>query len=433
MALIVTHVFAGIVAWNFSLSFIQMDVKEKWLDSVVIALLCGISAFAMNTLGYGKWVPLAELLLFLLLAVTVQFQKRDAVGDSVLAFFFAQWNFSLLVFLDESGYSYSGVVGLVLMVIPMVVSLILTVKLRDRFPEKGWRDYFRNDVSEPERINFRLRHIYLIVVIIGVIPTVGRIILQPAQLADVILWGLAGESLFWISVLFILLMYAYKKERLAVLVEQQYREETQSFMNVIRSQRHDYNFHVQTIAGLIEAEKYEECRTYVNALVKDSETMNAILPVSDPAISATINSFLIIASRESIELHIDIQNDLSQIASNVYETNKIISNLLQNAVDETVQHKDKSYGIWLTILKRGEYCIIKVTNELENRQLTADDLGQLYKQGYTTKTGHDGVGLSSVRTLAYRYKGTVYTQLDGNLISFIVKIPINYAKKPSSD
>lgn len=60
----------------------------------------------------------------------------------------------------------------------------------------------------------------------------------------------------------------------------------------------------------------------------------------------------------------DIQNDLARIATNVYETNKIISNLLQNAIDETVTHEDRCYGIWLTILKRGEYCVIRVSNEL---------------------------------------------------------------------
>ena len=70
--------------------------------------------------------------------------------------------------------------------------------------------------------------------------------------------------------------------------EQQHRGEMQSFLNVIRSQRHDYNFHVQTIAGLMQEGKLEECKKYVNALEKDSEMMNAVLPVKDPAISAMI-------------------------------------------------------------------------------------------------------------------------------------------------
>ena len=156
--------------------------------------------------------------------------------------------------------------------------------------------------------------------------------------------------------------------------------------------------------------------------------MNAVLPVKDAAISALVHNFQLLAAREGIELYIDIQNDLSQIVTNVYETNKIISNLLQNALDETVTHKDKSYGIRLSVLKRGEYCVIRVSNELEETVDDPQSLGRIYQQGYSTKHGHDGVGLSSIRTLAARYQGTVYTQIEGKVIHFVAKIPINYAK-----
>ncbi len=67
---------------------------------------------------------------------------------------------------------------------------------------------------------------------------------------------------------------------------------------MIRSQRHDYNFHVQTISGLIRQGKIDDCLRYVNALEEDSAIMNAILPVKDPAIAALIHNFQIMAVRE---------------------------------------------------------------------------------------------------------------------------------------
>ena len=98
------------------------------------------------------------------------------------------------------------------------------------------------------------------------------------------------------------------------------------------------------------------------------------------------------------------------------------------AIDETATHKDKSYGIWLCILKRGEYCVIRVSNEVGDTPLSAREVGRIYQQGYTTKQGHDGVGLSSIQNLASRYKGMIYTQMEDKVIHFIAKIPINYAK-----
>ena len=185
---------------------------------------------------------------------------------------------------------------------------------------------------------------------------------------------------------------------------------------------------MQTIAGLIAGNRIEECRAYVRALEKDSAEMNALMPIKDPAISATIFSFRSLAVREGIALRIDIEYDLSQIATNVYETNKILSNLLRNALDEVSTHADKSYGIGLTILKRGEYCVIRVSNKVRDIP-TAEQLGRLYEQGYTTKTGHEGVGLSSIRLLAARYRGIVFAQMEGDVIHFIARIPINTSKR----
>jgi sensor histidine kinase regulating citrate/malate metabolism len=169
----------------------------------------------------------------------------------------------------------------------------------------------------------------------------------------------------------------------------------------------------------------EECRHYVDELVKDSIVMNTILPVKDPATAALINNFRMMAAQNGIELHIDIQNDLSHIATNVYETNKIIGNLLQNAIEETKTHADKSYGIYLYIIKRGEFCIIRVANELNEKQSVEKYLTDIYKHGYTTKPGHDGIGLSSIRSLASRYRGFVYTRMEENIIHFVAKIPLS--------
>lgn len=120
---------------------------------------------------------------------------------------------------------------------------------------------------------------------------------------------------------------------------------------------------------------------------------------------------------------------MSLISTNVYETNKIIGNLLQNAIDEVKHQEDKSYGIWLSIIRRHEYCVIRVSNQVEREMLDANWIGQIYRQGYTTKQGHDGVGLSSVQQLVRRYKGVMDTRLEGTIIHFVVRIPICYRKQ----
>ncbi len=198
----------------------------------------------------------------------------------------------------------------------------------------------------------------------------------------------------------------------------------QSYMSVIRSQRHDYNFHVQALAGLIHEGNMEECQKYVDNLVRDSAAMNTYLPVKDPAIGALIFSFRTMAMEYGIELHPDIQYDMSSVVTNVYETNKVIGNLLQNAIDEVRTHKDKSFGIHLFILKRGENCVVHVANKVIPKNDPNTFMDEIYHPGHSTKEGHEGIGLNSIQNLLRPHRGVLYSRMEGDVIHFIAKIPI---------
>ena len=220
------------------------------------------------------------------------------------------------------------------------------------------------------------------------------------------------------------LLFSNQRERKQVLTEKQYRDDMQTYMSVIRSQRHDYNFHVQALHGLLLRKDYDACEKYLEELLADSVRMNRILPLADAAVSALLLSFQSRAAAQGIGLQIDVENDLSQIATNVYETNKIIGNLLQNAIDETEGLKDKSYGIRFSIIKRGEFCVFHVSNRTEK-----ENPMERYRVGHSDKEGHEGIGIASIRTLAERYGGVVYSRMEDDVIHFIAKIPLRLVKE----
>ncbi len=198
----------------------------------------------------------------------------------------------------------------------------------------------------------------------------------------------------------LLVVCGQKQERGAA--EDHYCADMNTFMDVVRSQRHDYNLHVQTVARLIAQQKWDECRSYVGALVQDTKQMNAVLPVKDPAVAALIHNYRILAAQNSIPLVIDIRNDMAGVVTSAYETNKIIGNLLQNALDELLQQPEPE-EIVLSIFKRGEYCLVRVSNRVTNPESLTGKQDEIFRQGFTTKQGHDGVGLSSIRSLARQF------------------------------
>ena len=60
-----------------------------------------------------------------------------------------------------------------------------------------------------------------------------------------------------------------------------------------------------------------------------------------------------------------------------------------------------------------------------------DYLEEVYRPGRTTKPGHEGIGLSSVRQLLSRHQGVVYSRLEDGVVHFIAKIPLRLEGGPA--
>ena len=206
------------------------------------------------------------------------------------------------------------------------------------------------------------------------------------------------------------------------IIDKQYQSELLGFMRVIRSQRHDFNFHTQTIYGMIENKQFDECRSYVESLMNNVSVKNDILPLYNPAASALLNTFQEMAFQKGLQLDIEIHDNLQFISTSVFETNTILGNLLQNAIDELELHPEiKSRIIKILIIKRGSNNMIKVSNECH---LPPEEMLQIFVPGFTTKESHEGLGLANALRIAEKYEGTVYPEFEGNTVHFIAKIPL---------
>lgn len=138
------------------------------------------------------------------------------------------------------------------------------------------------------------------------------------------------------------------------------------------------------------------------------------------AVSAMINSFREMANQKGIESQVAISNDLQQIPCTTYETNTIIGNLIQNAMDELDQNTELRPWISVLILKRGGNHIIKITNPCHQSE---EEFRNCFRPGFTTKQSHEDIGLTTVMRIVTRYHGAVLTEFDSGVISFIVQIP----------
>jgi len=238
--------------------------------------------------------------------------------------------------------------------------------------------------------------------------------------------GIVMLAFSWIAIVCFMVwlktIAAYNVRNDEMDMNREYMEEMQTFLKTMRSQRHDFNFHVHVLDGLMKRGEYQKCREYLESLCVDTEAVNSLIPISDMAIAALINNYREMCLKKRIPLELDIEDNMSGIVCTVYEANKIIGNLLQNAYDEASLQPGGStaYGIRLNIFKRSGMTTIRISNKVTD----VSKIVEICEFGHSGKSGHDGIGLNNIMQIVDRHGGVFYWEIkEKNIINFIVKIP----------
>lgn len=394
-------------------------LRIKWntmLPAVGIGMLAESAAFLLGRDAIPLWGCFALGLLCTAVFMTVR-ETRPFV-DGFLAFCIGGCQLGLWTTF-RSGFNAGAEGSMVLFVYCLFFALHIPAVLLNyknyRLP-RGWQVKTGG-----------MHNMWVPILGAGMLILVGMDTVFPADgIFQSVIRILLSTAIFWLSLSVMVLLVMWGQKREQSTAEGAYHSDVNALMNMVRSQRHDYNLHVQTVASLIAQQKWDECRGYVNALVQDTSQMNDVLPVKDPAVAGLIHNYRLLAEQSGHTLSLDIWNDMSEVVTSAYETNKIIGNLLQNALDELSHHRQPG-KIDLAVFKRWEYCLVCVSNRVQNAAAFSQRQEEIFHQGFTTKQGHDGVGLSSIRTIARQAGGDVTVWLEGDTVHFVASIPMRLA------
>ena len=201
---------------------------------------------------------------------------------------------------------------------------------------------------------------------------------------------------------------------------EEWQKESRDYMNTIRSQRHDFNLHLHAISGLVSNGEYEECGEYVRKLAAEAAAVNDIMPVADAVVGSMLYKMREKARGKGSDIYYSITYDMADTVCNGFECNKIIGNLLQNAIDALESDEDKEFGIRTSIFKRRGFTVVTVENRFSG---DVDSIAKAFEPGYSTKKKHEGIGLSMVKRTVTHYGGRIYPEFEDGRIRFVVNIP----------
>lgn len=189
-------------------------------------------------------------------------------------------------------------------------------------------------------------------------------------------------------------------------------ENIQEMVQTMRSQRHDFNNHIQTVHGLISVGAYEEAKEYMNDVIVPIQSSNRILS-DNPSVTALLQVKANRAESKGIEIDFAVKGSLKEPLMPVKDLNTILGNLLDNAIEATEENASGKKHI--KTLVKSEKSSLYITIANTGTQLEEPIKQRIFQPGFTTKRQGQGMGLWSIKKITDTYGGSikVENQADG--------------------
>ena len=200
--------------------------------------------------------------------------------------------------------------------------------------------------------------------------------------------------------------------------------------NTLRAQRHDFLNHLQVVYSLMEMGEHDEANRYIEKVYGQITSVGRAMKTSVPAVNALLQVKLAACEREGIPVTLEIHSDWSALPVEGWEMCKVLSNLIDNAMD--------------AVRERGQGELrIQLEEDLHTLRFAVADTGtpvpealqsSLFEAGVTGKKEGHGMGLYIVRQTLERAGGGIEVTSDGEETIFSGWVPkqISSAESPQT-
>ncbi|GAA0316770.1 hypothetical protein GCM10008967_04220 [Bacillus carboniphilus] len=225
---------------------------------------------------------------------------------------------------------------------------------------------------------------------------------------------------------FLLIQNWYKKELKKAVgdTEQTYQDEFRTLIHSVKSIRHDFSNHIQVVHGLLELNHYEQAAAYVKSMKKEVQFVDSTFHVESPALLVLLQTKWVAAQNNQISVDFEVHKDQFEEVKTT-DLIKILSNLIDNAMDATMALPNEDRKLKVVCKKDGSTYYFEVENT--GPTIPDDHREQIFQHGFSTKKAKEktrGYGLAIVKEIVENYGGDISIESANEITRFIVKIPV---------
>lgn len=195
-------------------------------------------------------------------------------------------------------------------------------------------------------------------------------------------------------------------------------DEVENMYRQMRGWRHDYRNHINMIHNFLEAGEIEKCKTYVEQLGADLQTVDTVIKTGNVMLDAILNSKLSLAKSREIQVHAKAAVPGTLQIEDV-DLCVLVGNLLDNAIEACTRMGEEPHFIRVFIGMKGSQLYICITNTVYGR---AKQVGGKF---ISSKRGDNhGFGLMRIDKICQKYDGYIHRGSEEGVFSTEILLPV---------
>ena len=191
--------------------------------------------------------------------------------------------------------------------------------------------------------------------------------------------------------------------------------------NTLRAQRHDFLNHLQVVYSLMEMEEYGEANSYIEKVYGRITAVSRVLKTASAPINALLQVKLAACEKAGVQVTLNITSTWKELPVSGWEMCKVLSNLIDNAIDAMADLPDGKKHLTITLTENLKEYVFSVANT--GTSIPPDDQQRIFEPGVTTKSDGHGMGLFIVRETLRHYGGDIQVTSDAQETVFSGTVP----------
>ena len=196
-------------------------------------------------------------------------------------------------------------------------------------------------------------------------------------------------------------------------------EDLEKLNHTIRAQRHDFLNHLQVVYSLMEMGEYEEAGSYIEKVYGAINAVSRTLKTANPSINALLQVKTAACESQGITVHLNIQSRWDQLPMPGWEMCKVLSNLLDNAMDALQEVEERE----LTVTLSEDLHAYRFSVENNGPMIPVGSRKSIFNPGVTGKGSGHGMGLYIVRQTMEKYGGEIDVTSEPGKTAFFGSFP----------